>query len=197
MRLDGLVEATNDILKLGRKPTASDLHRVCDTACRELTIMSDDDAFQVLLETQSSAPSENPEVRRVLDELSSFGAFLQEELRLLITAGVDASAAEALLEETRNFRQALRGVRTDRTRLRVGLYELRDEVCSLSNLFADASAHDELRRTVRMPLRRAAWVIGGAAIVVVNTTATSLTAVYAAVSVSLGTHLIEHGITAG
>jgi hypothetical protein len=195
MRLDGLVEATNDILKLGRKPSASDLHHVCDTACRELTIMSDDDAFHALLEAQTS--EHNPEVRRVLDELSSFGAFLQEELRLLITAGVDASAAEALLEETRNFRQTLSGMRMDRTALRVGLYQVRNEVCSLSNLFADASADDEGRRKARVVLRRAAWVIGGAVIVVVNTTATSLTAVYAGVSVSLGTSLIGHGIRGG
>ena len=45
MRLDGLVATTNDLLKLGRNSTAVERRGVCVSACRELTVMSDDDAF--------------------------------------------------------------------------------------------------------------------------------------------------------
>jgi hypothetical protein len=197
MRLDGLIAATNDILKLGRNPSASELRGVCMAGCRELTIMSDDDAFLALIDKYSASLSDNnTDVQRVLDDLAAFGAFVQEELRTLTASGLDAQAAEALLGQAENVRQTTSRIRINPKTIQVGLYQLRDEVCDLVNLFGDPVDTDRRRKT-RTVLRRVAWVVGGATIVLVNATATSLTAVYVSASVGIGTGLIGHGIRGG
>jgi hypothetical protein len=197
MKLDGLVAATNDLLKLGRNSSTMELRGVCVSACRELTVMSDDDSFHALVSKQSALAYEDDEVSRVLDELSRFQAFVSEELRVLMTAGLDLASAEALLDQAQNFRQTLRSIRTNPQTLKIGLYQLRDEACDLVKLFAAASADGERRRKARIVLRRAGWVLGGASLVIANTTTSWITGVYAGVSVTAGTGLIGYGIRGG
>ena len=157
MRLDGLIGAMNEIVGLEGPPTAAQLGHVCAVACRELTIMGDDEAFQDLVrQAPARLADAPPDVRGVFDDLSRFGAFMQEELRVMIEAGLDARVAEALLDETRSFRQTMNTTRISAATLRADIYRMRDDVCQLEAALKRAPDGAAIRRRIRIALRGAA-----------------------------------------
>jgi hypothetical protein len=194
MPLDSLISAMND-MRLVEKPNATDLRRLCKVGCRELTVLADDDAFQALIASQHA---NSPEVDRVLNDASRFGAFINVEARELTEAGLDPNLATALLGDVAELRQSLRQVQTNRTDLQRGLCQLRDQVCDLAATLTDASVSVDRSHAAKKSLRRVAWVVGGAVIVGVNSAATAtLGAIWTSVSITVGGNLVIFGIRGG
>jgi hypothetical protein len=194
MKLEGLIAAMTDIVKLGKDSSAADLRRACVAGCRELTAMADDDAFLELLGKSSPADVVDPDVRRILTDLASFGAFLGAEVHALVKSGVDRETSEVLLDQVARLRQRIATIRAEPDTLKGGIHELRDEVCELVPLFDDPSSDHDRQRRVKDVLKRVGWGIGGAAIFQINAASGWVTGPYALASMTFGSGLVSYAI---
>ena len=83
MGLNTLVATTNTILRLDH-PTLGDLLNACMVGCRELQMLSDDEAFFAQVQRASARPrSTREDISRVFDDLGLFHALLEAEARAL------------------------------------------------------------------------------------------------------------------
>lgn len=191
MSLDTLVAATNTILRLDH-PTVGDLLNACEVGCRELEVLSEDDAFFTLLRSAKWRPNaQHTEVGRVFNDLGEFHTFLEAEARILKDSGVDDGAVRDLLNQARQLREHIRDQQVDPDSIREGIAQLRDSTCHMVGRLSLKDAVVDQSKKVRSLLRRVALGIGGGMIAVINGAAeVSLGQLYAHASIDVGVGLV-------
>lgn len=195
VNLEILVSVTNEIMQL-ENPTVGDLWKVYAVGCRALTMLLGDE--RLLSEIQSSLRTSSAlreDIRRTLDDVKQYAAFLALEEKCLIEAGVRPCAAGILVREAREASNQIANRQIEPETVPQGIAKLRTEVCHMETQLGRLADHEKSRPNVKGLLRKVGWVIGGVTLIVINGNAVAALGLYATVSVGIGCDLVVKGIS--
>ncbi len=194
MRLDMLVEVTNKLLRTD--PTSGvDLREMLAVGCKELRILISDPTFFTEMRSASGQTSLIEEATAIFNDPGRFAAFLDEEKRVFLEAGLHPDVVREVIKQADDLRPSLAKRPTlEDEALRISLVKLANEICNLADL-SEPCESEQFRKTVRPVLRRASLTISGATVVSANiAAAANLGHAYAAASIAIGAGMIKEGI---
>ena len=199
MRLDLLVVATNEVLKIGRSPSSAELWKAFHISCSALHLLAENDEFFQLVQKSNPQSSPlQPPLQQVIDDLQQFEGFLKIEKSVLVEAGVESVLAEALVSQTRSLRTQLGMPTPSPGQIRVEVNKLRNESCEAADRLSRINEDSEQRKKRWSLVARIGKALGGATIAVSNASAiATIGAIPAAISTALGAKLLTTAFEKG
>lgn len=197
-----LISAANtivEILDATSDPSAKDLKKALVLGCNTLRRPAEDKDFFVELETAAKRKRENEKgFQSVIGEVGHFVKFfLPGEKKALEKAKVSKGAVKTLLKAAEGLRETLKQA-SDSQDIRVGINKLRNETCSVADELEEVVLRQEQVRQRKALLRRVFYVVGGAAVIIIDSVpdfvvAGGLTPVGQAISGELGKGIMGMG----
>lgn len=151
-------------------------------------MLSDDELFDQLVASKT-------DYEKIIKEIIVFDTrFVSAENTVLKKAGVSSNAKKILIRQTRNQRMMISLSGDYRLKLRNHLEETRAILNSLLEQLKDTDKTLEAKKAVQKDWRRISYLVGGAALVAIDTSLGVTQPAIAAVSSIFGTTMIKDNL---